>query len=362
MYNVAPYLTRCLESAFNQIDINIQVIIVNDGSTDESLAIAVNYLNKRESTNAIIISQKNRGLSAARNIGVSFAVSEYIAFLDTDDFMAPDAYTMAYNFATKNDLDLVLFRSMVFDSFNLSFSEFYDTDLWDSILDGRPNLITNSFEKPELLMLEPNANTRLIRRMYLLDNELFFPVGLVFEDYPIHVKAILRTEKIGLLGSKLYMYRTNRPGKITEEKSTRRFDSLQIFDQTVNVSSNETISPEQGMHILYSLIRLTYWCGTETVLSDRMTFFSQLSHKLSSIPSDWIDAFNRKFRNDIQIILLCALRKGEIKYLLNTSVGSRQIFKSAFILIQQQCYRAFLSHSFGYLRNTFKILQQFHLS
>ena len=55
MYNVAPYIIRCLESVFNQLNVNIQVIIVNDGSTDESLNIALNYLKDRESTNAVII-------------------------------------------------------------------------------------------------------------------------------------------------------------------------------------------------------------------------------------------------------------------------------------------------------------------
>ncbi len=358
MYNVAPYIIRCLESVFHQIDINLQVIIVNDGSTDESLNFAVNYLSERESMNAIIISQQNKGLSAARNIGISFAVSEYIAYLDTDDFMAPDAYTTAYNFAVKNDLDLVLFRSMVFDSFNLTFSEFYDADTWDSILDGQPNFITNSFKTPELLMLEPNANTRLIRRTYLLDNELFFPVGLVFEDYPVHVKEILRTEKIGLLGSKFYMYRTNRPGKITDEKSARRFDVLKIFDQTVNIASHENISPEQGMCILYYLIRITYWCGTETVLGDRKAFFSQLSEKISSIPGDWIDAFKQNFTTDLQIIFLCALRKGETNYLLKNSVGSNNVFKSAFILIQQRYYKAFFAHTFGFFKAKIPLLQK----
>jgi len=349
MYNVAPYLIRCLDSVFNQIGIDIQVIIVNDGSTDESLDIALNYLSNRKSKNAIIISQQNSGLSASRNIGVSLAVSEYIAYLDTDDFMAPNAYTTAYHFAVKNDLDLVLFRSMIFDSFNLTFDEFYDAHIWDSILDGQPDLITDSFNCPELLMLEPNANTKLIRRSYLLTHELFFPVGLVFEDYPIHAK-------VGLLGSRFYMYRTNRPGKITDERSARRFDILNIFDQTMDMCPDETVSSEQGSCILYYLIRITYWCGTETVLGDRMTFFSQLSDRFSSVSSDWVDAFKQKFRNDLQLILLCALRTGKIKYLLKNSVGSKQILRSAFILIQQRCYKAFVSQTYGFLRNKIKIL------
>lgn len=352
MYNVAPYLKRCLDSVFNQIDINIQVIIINDGSTDESLNIAIDYLNKRKATNAIIISQKNMGLSVSRNIGVSFAVSEFVAYLDTDDFMAPDTYTTLYDFAVKHNLDLVLCRSMVFNSLNLEFSNFYDTHIWDSILEGQSFLTTNSLKTPELLMLEPNANTKLIRREYLLDNELFFPEGLVFEDLPVHIKGILKTDKIGLVGSKFYMYRTARPGKITDQKSARRFDVLKIFDQTLEVSTAQTLSPEQGVSILYSLIRLTYWCGTETILSDRMNYFSQLAYKFSLIPADWIDNYKLKFRHDRrQLILLWALKKRKTNFLFKHSVGIRQIFYTAVFLIHQQNYRSFISHLFIFMRN-----------
>lgn len=362
MYNVAPYLRKCLNSVFNQIDINIQVIIVNDGSLDGSLDLALNYLSDIDSINAVIIDKENTGVSDTRNLGLSFAVSDYIAFLDTDDFMSPDAYATAYNFAVKNDLDLVIFRSLIFNSFDLTFSEFYDAHIWDIILDGQPNLITNSIITPELLMLEPNTNTKLIRRNYLIDNDMFFPVGLAFlEDWPVHLKGILKTEKIGLLGSKFYMYRTNRPGKVTDEKSIRRFDVLSIFDQTLNIAYSGTLTPDQGASILHSLIKISYWCGTETLLRDRMNFFSQLSDRFSTIPSAWLDRFKIKFRNDLQLKLLCSLRKGKIKYLLKTSVGFSLILRSAVILLQGKCYGAFLYQSYGFLKGRLQILQKFNL-
>jgi glycosyltransferase involved in cell wall biosynthesis len=352
MYNVAPYLRMCLDSVFNQIGINIQVIIVNDGSTDNSLNIAMDYLVSRNLNNAIIINQKNKGLSDSRNFGVAFAVSEYIAYIDTDDFVAPNAYATLYNFAVKNNLDMVLFRALIFNSFNLKFSEFYDSDLWEVILGGKSAFITDSHKNPELLVLQPSTCTKLIRKSYLLNNKLFFPSGLMFEDLPIHVKGILNTQRIGLLGSKFYMYRSNRPGKITDQRNERRFDILKIFDQTLEVSSTKNISSKQVVYILFALVRITYWCGAETNLNDRKLFFSRLAIKFSSIPNEWINSFKHEFRyNRREIAILIALRKNNINYLFKHSVGIRQILKTAFFFLQEQSYKTFFSALVIFLKN-----------
>jgi glycosyltransferase involved in cell wall biosynthesis len=339
MYNVAPYLERCLDSVFSQQDISLQVIIINDGSTDQSLDIATDYCRSGAYRNALVIDQSNRGLSATRNLGISLALAKFVAYLDTDDFMAPNAYASLYRFAVANQLDVVLCRSLVFDQRDSSFSEFYDAPIWDEILRHRHQLITNVWRDPDLLMLEPNANPRIASRDLVISRKLFFPEGLHFEDLPVHLRTLFSTQRVGLLGAKHYMYRVNRPGKITDQKSAIRFDILQIFDQTLQLKDALEISPSQGECLLYSLIRITYWCGTQTRLTDRYRFYKELGNRFASIPREWIIRFNVRFRNDLrQLIILWALRRRDAKLLCAISTGSRPAFHLAYFIVDQHRY------------------------
>jgi len=337
MYNVAPFLKRCLDSVFGQQDISLQIIIINDGSTDESLAVALDYCNDRGQANVIIVDQANRGLSAARNLGVTFALAEYVAYLDTDDFMSPNAYTTLYRFALANKLDVVLCRSLVFDQGDLSFSEFYDAHIWDKVLRGNSQIITNVWRDPDILMLEPNANTRIVRRSLIDSRGLLYPEGLHFEDLPVHLRTLLCTENIGLLGARHYMYRINRPGKITDQKSEIRFDILHIFDQTMQLAEEFEVPPIQGVNILFSLLRITYWCGTQTCLSDRYRFFSELGKRFSTIPGEWVERFKLQNRDDLrQLVILWALRRKDTKLLFAISTGTRPFFRFAYYLLNQR--------------------------
>jgi len=343
MYNVAPFIKQCLDSVFGQQDVSLQIILINDGSTDESLAVALDYCRKRERPDVIIIDQENRGLSATRNLGVSLALAEYIAYLDTDDFMAPNAYSTLYRFAVAGELDVVLCRSLVFDQKSLCFSEFYDAEIWDGILREKHQRLTNAWRDPDMLMLEPNANPRIVRRSLIVSRGLLYPEGLHFEDLQVHLRTLLCTEKIGLLGARHYMYRINRPGKITDQKSGIRFDILQIFDQTVQLAKEFEIPPAQGACILYALLRITYWCGTQTSLSDRPRFFSELGQRFTAVPEEWITRFKGRYRNNMgRLVILWALRRQDTRLLVAISTGVRPFLKIAYYLVNQRRYGAIL--------------------
>ena len=85
VYNVEKYITRCLTSLINQTLDDLEIILVNDGSTDNSVAIIREY--KRQHDNIILVEKENGGLSSARNFGLVYATGEYIAFLDSDDYV-----------------------------------------------------------------------------------------------------------------------------------------------------------------------------------------------------------------------------------------------------------------------------------
>ena len=110
VYNVAPYLRQCLDSLQAQGDAVSEIIAVDDGSTDDSPRILAEYAQRLPQMR--VIRQENGGLSAARNAGMRQAGGKYLAFVDSDDFLVPDAYRAALQSAEAGELDMVLFNAM----------------------------------------------------------------------------------------------------------------------------------------------------------------------------------------------------------------------------------------------------------
>jgi len=110
VYRVEKYLRKCLDSVVNQTMTNIEVIIVDDGSDDGSAAIAEEYAQMFE--NFTCIHKANGGLASARSSGLKMASGEYIAFLDSDDWVDNFAYETLYNIAVENNKpDIIMYRS-----------------------------------------------------------------------------------------------------------------------------------------------------------------------------------------------------------------------------------------------------------
>ncbi|MGL4292206.1 MAG: glycosyltransferase family 2 protein [Bacteroidales bacterium] len=107
VYNVSLYLTRCLDSVVNQTFSDIEIIVVNDGSTDDSLSIIRQYMEKDKRIK--LVDKKNEGLSYARKSGVEIATGTYIHHLDGDDYIEPDTYDVLYRKIQDTDADMLLF-------------------------------------------------------------------------------------------------------------------------------------------------------------------------------------------------------------------------------------------------------------
>jgi hypothetical protein len=341
MYNVEHFVEQAVRSVLSQQGISHQLIIVNDGSTDGGLARVLALLAEAGAAHVIVISQENRGLSAARNIGLLFALGTYIAFLDTDDFMAANAYAEPLRFAREHKLDAVLFRSLIYDEAQGIFCGFYDWRIWDRLLKGEKKFITGAAECPELLRLEPNANTRIVRREFVFAQDLFYPEGLVFEDQPVHVALVLAARRVGLLDSALYHYRINRPGKITDQRSRRRFDILRSFDIAVRTAEQQHASAAQGAQLLAALLRITYWCGTMVALGDRMEFFTELGRRFAALPAPWTRRYKALYRQDLKSqIALWALQRQKTQFLYRMSVGRKDYGTLALFFVSERRFGA----------------------
>ena len=205
VYNVEAYLPQCLNSVLAQSLPDIEIILVNDGSTDNSLAICLEYA--KDNKNIIIINQANQGLSAARNAGLEAAHGDYIGFVDSDDFIDRHMFQNLY-------------ESVISDGSDIGICAYQRVDDLDSPI-GLPGTfpanIISSTEALENLFSSDYvyftiACNKILARSLFSDNR--FPVGKVFEDGYAAFRYYHKAKKISCTSYLGYFYR-DRVGSIT---------------------------------------------------------------------------------------------------------------------------------------------------
>ena len=198
VYNVEKYLSACLDSLLAQTLEEIEIVAVNDGSTDGSLQILQAYqsLNPEK---LFIFSTENHGVSRARNYGFAHSHGEYVWFVDSDDFVEPDACRLLYEKATADGNDLVLFRYYNVDS---------EAGVRKEYIASCHNQNFRVADKPyELPAISPYPWIKFIHRD--LFNGLCFPEGIRFEDLPVAYLLAVKARSIGYVDQCFYNYRKN---------------------------------------------------------------------------------------------------------------------------------------------------------
>ncbi|WP_060668318.1 glycosyltransferase family 2 protein [Oceanobacillus caeni] len=179
VYNVEEYLEECLNSIINQTYKHIEVIIINDGSTDNSYKVINEYANNYK--NMKVINQKNAGQSVARNKGMEIAKGKYIYFLDSDDYILPETFDNLVQQLEKNNLDLIRFVARPFsDSFNKKV-DVKEYDFRNYFEDGR---VYNKAEflSRNLKAFSPSPVLFMIKKEILIKNNLSFHPNIIHED------------------------------------------------------------------------------------------------------------------------------------------------------------------------------------
>lgn len=218
VYNVQKYLRHCLDSLYQQVSPDYEVIIVNDGSTDGSPTICREYQQKYPNT--IIVDQENAGLSAARNAGIKIAKGNYIYFLDSDDWLAPNAIKLLYDIAINKQCEVV----------QGGFFYAYEKDCY---LDDR----YIKMERGSFVLSKEEAMRELIRNKYIKNfawGKLYradivkrhlFPNGVYFEDSYWQHLIMDEVTNYGVLPKPLYYYRQRETG-ISGTFSMKNMDLL----------------------------------------------------------------------------------------------------------------------------------------
>lgn len=205
IYNVEKYLKTCIESVIQQTYKNLEIILVNDGSTDNCLNICNKY--KKKDNRIKVINKKNGGLADARNVGLENSTGIYVAFVDSDDFIEKDMYEMLYQDLKVNRADIVGCDYYIYNTLKYSKS--------DNITKGKKIMTTEEalIKMNQLRGFGVSACNKLYRKEIF--KEIRFPVGKISEDWFIMYKILDKAKKIVYNPVAKYYYR-QRTGSITK--------------------------------------------------------------------------------------------------------------------------------------------------
>lgn len=285
-FNVEAFISQTLESIACNADLALEVILVDDGSTDGTAEVAGEVL-RRTHQRHVIVSQPNGGLSAARNLGIQLARGEYVAFLDGDDLMAPGAYKAMADYADMFQCDQVLSRGVCFANHHGSVHEFHDWKLYDQILEGQASKLVVPSQDARLFMMEPSVCPRIWRREFLIRHSLLFPVGKLFEDIGFHLISMALAQRVGIMDIQGLMYRWHRPGSITKDSSHRRLEVLDTIGETLAHPAIKVLNRHAGAHLLASIIRISNWCKDFICYEHRPEFQRKYRAMCEKIPYPW---------------------------------------------------------------------------
>lgn len=253
VYNTAKQLRRCLDSIVPQLNNKVEVILVNDGSTDNSKDIICDYIDHYNQFR--LYDKPNEGVSAARNIGLKVASGKYVTFLDSDDYVEPDYMHKIMGNIHKmeqDELDLMIF------GFYRKVGENYSVNLPDA----KGNVIKEIFTQ------KYNAPWNKIFKKSLIDAyELEFPVSMkTSEDFLFLLDYVQNTCKIGVADECcIYNYCDNPCGAVNNTKEQYLIDTIKIYHKIQAMMKNHSISyineiensiMERYYYIVYNLLRM----------------------------------------------------------------------------------------------------------
>ena len=243
IYNVEMYIGKCLETLVNQTLKDIEIILVNDGSKDGSAEIAKKYL-KKYPEKIVYLEKENGGLSDSRNYGLPYAKGEYIAFLDSDDYVEENMYEEMYELAKKEDSDMVQ-------------CNFY-WEYPDKNKKKIGELKQYSNKKEMLVKTRVEAWNKLIKREILVKNpEIKFPKGLRYEDVEFTYKLIPYVEKVSIL-NKPFIHYIQRGNSISNTQNERTKEIFNVLDNVIKYYKEKNLYEEYEEQLEYVYVKTVF--------------------------------------------------------------------------------------------------------
>lgn len=232
IYNVEKYLDRCMQSLINQTLEDIEIIMVNDGSPDKCPEMCDNYAKK--DSRIKVIHKQNAGLGYARNSGLKIALGEYIAFVDSDDYIDLNMYETLYQYASLKNLDVIYcgFRKEFEPNKYLNISECnsYTEYIGDTIKKIIPDFIASPPHMRQEYIHDMSVWHSIYRKDIIVQNDIKFisERDYVSEDIPFQIDFLKHCNRISFIPDIMYFYCYNQ-GSLTKSFNIGKFDKVKAL-------------------------------------------------------------------------------------------------------------------------------------
>ena len=224
VYNVEKYLNKCLESVIAQTETRLEIIIVDDGSTDRSGKICDDFISRDKRIR--VFHKENEGVSCARNFGIDHASGRYLGFVDSDDYIAPDMYE-------------TLLEILERYSAQMSMCGLYD------IFDGKPRTVfehieTYAVDREDAIRMVMEAevvSVTPVNKLYSreLFNEIRFPIGKTAEDAFVMLELLGNCDKVAITNAQKYFYIHRGESITTSAFSLKNLDAIEAYEKNYDI-------------------------------------------------------------------------------------------------------------------------------
>ena len=286
VYNVENYLRKCLDSLVNQTLKDIEIIVVNDGSPDNSQTIIDEYV-KKYPKKVVSVIQENGGQGAARNTGLLHATGEYTGYVDSDDYVEKNMYEELYKKAKEENADIVI--------------------CGNNIVKENYELLTKEAVDKEFLLGKMAVWNKIYKKSIIVDNKISFRSKVWYEDLDFSMKVYLSSNKISIVDKPLYNYLLREGSTMNNNNIERNLELIESFDSLISYCKNKGIYNETKEKIEFLCIyhmyifAITRVLNTDNKYKDKITIINKFRKYINSNFSN--------FKNNKYLYLLPKKRK-----------------------------------------------------
>ena len=283
VYNVENYLEECLNSLLSQTLRELEIICIDDGSTDNSLNILKKFQKKSDKIK--VYSKNNGGLGSTRNIGLKYATGEYVSFIDSDDFIKNNTYECTYKLAKEKDLDMIMFKAINYDD---NTNEFYETEYYN--MPFLETLVKNKVFNfndlgDKLLSIVVSACTKIYKKELIDKTGVTFPENLYFEDNVFFFDLFLQSSRVFFYPEFLYIRRRRR-NSITQSGGIKYIDIIPITNNVINIFKKFNLYDKYRQKLINFKISSIFLWFNRTNDEFKELFFNEIRIDLLKIKRD----------------------------------------------------------------------------